>query len=70
MPQHQHRTELFRSELVSIADFCCRVPKSGPAGEEINPVSSFALLRRGIFVKHVDHCHCHARLVRRPNARA
>lgn len=44
---------LYGSSNVSISDYTCRAPRSGPAAEEHPDGHNIVLLRRGVFRKHV-----------------
>ena len=45
--------ELHQSSNVSICDYKCRAPRSGPASEEHPDGHNIVLLRRGVFRKHL-----------------
>lgn len=50
-PDIDFRT-LYKSPLVHISDYNCRVHEHGPSGEEESTSNSITLMRRGSFAKH------------------
>src|SRR5262245_4672316 len=43
---------LYESPIVSVRDYCCRIPHSGPATEEHCDTNNIVLMRHGAFSKH------------------
>ena len=43
---------LYESPILSVQDYCCHIPRSGPGAEEESNANNIVLMRHGAFARH------------------